>query len=83
MADGRTARDRAPLFEGTEVWEAKGGYYRQYQGIYPTVYLNLNTVKKLTWQASLGALAHDASGRLRWGVAFSGRRVAVACEWAE
>lgn len=51
-----TARNRAPLFEGTEVWEARDGYYRQYQGIYPTVYLNLNTVKKLAWHAALGAL---------------------------
>lgn len=50
------ACDRAPLFEDTEVWEARDGFYRQYQGIYPTVYLNLNTAKKLTWDAASGAL---------------------------
>ena len=57
-ASDPTARDRAPLFHGTEVWEANDGYYRQYQGVYPTVYLNLNTVKKLTWEAAHGALCN-------------------------
>ena len=57
-ASDPTARDRAPLFHGTEVWEANDGYYRQYQGVYPTVYLNLNTVKKLTWEAAHGTLCN-------------------------
>ncbi len=44
----------APLFEGTEIWEAGGGRYRENQGAYPVIHLSLNTVKKLSWEASYG-----------------------------
>ena len=46
----------APLFEGTEVWEADGGRYREYQGAYPVVHISFNTVKKQAWEASYGAI---------------------------
>lgn len=44
------------LFEGTEVWEADGGRYREYLGAYPVVHFSFNTVKKLTWDESRGAI---------------------------
>lgn len=50
------ARDLAPLFEGTEVWEADGGRYREHQGAYPVVRMSLNTVKRLRWEESYGAI---------------------------
>ena len=50
------ARDLAPLFEGTEVWEADGGRYREHQGAYPVVHISFNTVKKQTWEASYGTI---------------------------
>ncbi len=50
------ARDLAPLFEGTDVWEAEGGRYREHQGAYPVVYISFNTVKKYTWQAAFAAI---------------------------
>ncbi len=42
--------------EGTEVWEAGGGRYRQYQGAYPVVHVSFNTVKKFTWDDSFAAI---------------------------
>lgn len=50
------ALDANELFEGTQIWDAKGGAYRRYAGAYPVVYLSFNTVKKLTWEASFGEL---------------------------
>ena len=50
------ARNLAPLFAGTEIWEAHDGGYRGHQGTYPVVYINLNTVKKSSWQASYGEI---------------------------
>lgn len=47
---------RARLFEGTEIWEAGGGRYREHQGAYPVVHVSFNTVKKDTWEASYGEL---------------------------
>lgn len=47
---------RAPLFEGTEVWEAEGGRWRAHQGAYPVVHVSFNTVKKETWEASYGEI---------------------------
>lgn len=49
-------RSRAPLFEGTAIWEAGGGAYRTHQGAYPVVHLSFNSVKKLTWEDAYGAL---------------------------
>lgn len=46
----------ASLFEGTEVWEADGGRYREYQGAFPVVHISFNTVKKQAWEASYGAI---------------------------
>ena len=50
------ARDYASLFEGTSIWEAEGGRYRESQGAFPTVFINLNTVKRATWKESYGVL---------------------------
>lgn len=45
-------RSRAPLFEGTEVWEADGGRYREHQGAYPVVFFSFKTAKKDSWDAT-------------------------------
>lgn len=99
--------DCAPLFEGTEIWEAEDGRYRASQGAYPVVYASFNTVKKLDWETAYAAIRNvialeygrhaqqiaergyddgplpaGAQGRLRWGVAFCGKRVRTACAWA-
>ena len=50
------ARDLAPLFEGTEVWDADGGRYREHQGAYPVVHISFNTVKKQAWEAAYGVI---------------------------
>ncbi len=55
-ASDPNARDLAPLFEGTDVWEADGGRYREHQGAYPVVYISFNTVKKYTWFDSFEAI---------------------------
>lgn len=47
---------RAPLFEGSEIWEADGGHYREHQGAYPVVMFSFNTIKKQTWDEAYGAL---------------------------
>ena len=49
-------RDRAPLFEGTEVWEAQDGRYREYQGAYPVISLSMRTAKGNAWRDTYGAL---------------------------
>lgn len=50
------ATDLAPLFEGTEIWEAENGRYRQYQGAFPVIYLSLNAVKRLSWHEARDGL---------------------------
>ncbi len=54
--NGSGSQGYASLFEGTEVWEADGGRYRQYQGAYPVVHVSFNTVKKYTWDDSFAAI---------------------------
>lgn len=44
------------IFEGTCVWEAGDGRYREHCGVYPVIYLSLRTVKKDSWPAAYGAL---------------------------
>ena len=53
---GASSGDTARLFKGTEVWEADGGRYRQYQSAYPVVHVSFNTVKKFTWEDSFAAI---------------------------
>ncbi len=55
----------APLFEGTEVWEAEGGRYREHQGAYPVVHVSFNTVKKLSWEESYGEIRALVSAEYR------------------
>lgn len=55
-AGGLTHDDAETLFGGTEVWEADGGAYRAYQGVYPVVHLSLNTAGGETWDESRGTL---------------------------
>lgn len=47
---------RAPLFEGTEVWDAAGGRYREHQGAYPVIHLSMRTAKGGTWEQTHDAL---------------------------
>lgn len=47
---------RAPLFEGTEVWEAGGGRYRENLGIYPVIHLSFRTAKGNTWGQTYNAI---------------------------
>lgn len=42
-------RSRAPLFEGTAIWEAESGRYREHQGRYPVIYLSLRAAKSDAW----------------------------------
>ncbi len=49
-------QSRAPLFEGTEVWEAAGGRYREHQGTYPVIHLSMCTAKNDTWEASYASI---------------------------
>lgn len=52
--------DRQPdssLFEGTEIWDADGGLYREYFAAYPVIYLSLRSVKKSRWADALASLA--------------------------
>ena len=46
----------APLFAGTEVWEADGGRYRGDFERYPVVYISMRTAKGRTWRDTYGAL---------------------------
>ena len=46
----------APLFIGTEVWEADGGRYRGDFERYPVVYISMRTAKGRTWRDTYGAL---------------------------
>ncbi len=50
--------DKAPddLFDGTEIYEAHGGWYRKHHAAYPVVYINFNTVKKANWPAAYEAI---------------------------
>ncbi|NMM93578.1 AAA family ATPase [Bifidobacterium oedipodis] len=62
-------RDNAPLFEGTDVWQADNGHYRQYQGAYPVVSMSMLTAKGLTWSQTFGSLRNmiaDEYGRHRY-----------------
>lgn len=54
--DAPDGRSRAPLFEGTEVWEAGGGRYREYQGAYPVIHVSFRTAKGDTWAQTYGAI---------------------------
>ena len=49
-------RSRAELFEGTEVWEADEGRYRDHQGAYPVVFFSFRTAKKDSWVATYGEI---------------------------
>ncbi len=48
--------NRSALFEGLAIWDAEDGRYREYQGVYPVVYLSLNDVKKESWDVAYGAI---------------------------
>ena len=54
--DAPDGASRAALFEGTEVWEADGGRYQQFQGAYPVVHLSFRTAKGDTWAQTYGAI---------------------------
>lgn len=56
---------RAPLFEGTEVWEADGGRYREHQGAYPVVHLSFRTAKGDGWRQTYGAIRQLVSAEVR------------------
>lgn len=47
---------RVPLFEGTKIWEADGGRYREHQGAYPVIHLSMRTAKGDTWEQTYAAL---------------------------
>lgn len=49
-------RSRASLFEGTRIWEAEDGRYREHQGVYPVVHLSFRTAKGDTWDQTYGAI---------------------------
>ena len=49
-------RSRAALFEGTDVWQADGGNWREYQGVYPVISLSMIAAKGLTWEATFDSL---------------------------
>lgn len=38
--------DKAPLFEGLAIWDARGGRYRAEQGVRPAIFFTLNDVKR-------------------------------------
>ena len=54
--DAPNGASRPPLFEGTEVWEAEGGRYRERQGTYPVVHLSFRTAKGDTWVQTYEAI---------------------------
>lgn len=49
-------QSRVPLFEGTEVWEAHDGAYREHQGVYPVISISMRTAKGNSWESTYGAL---------------------------
>lgn len=49
-------RSRAALFEGTDVWQADGGNWREHQGVYPVISLSMIAAKGLTWEATFDSL---------------------------
>lgn len=51
--DGGSNED---LFEGTSIWDAGDGQYREYLGAFPVIYLSLRTAKGLSWDDAYGAL---------------------------
>lgn len=54
--DVSAVEDPVPLFEGTRIWGAADGYYRQFCHRYPVVYLSMRTAKGMTWLQTYGAL---------------------------
>lgn len=60
------------LFEGTDIWEMRGGAYREELGSSPVVYVSMRAAKGASWPDTLGALKsafaaefarHDYLGR--------------------
>ncbi len=49
-------KSRAPLFEGTAIWEAESGRYREHQGRYPVIYLSLRAAKSDAWDQTYDAI---------------------------
>lgn len=58
-------RSRAQLFEGTCVWEAEGGRYREHQGAYPVVHLSFRAAKGDSWEQAHGALRELVAAEAR------------------
>ena len=58
-------RSRAQLFEGTRVWEAEGGRYREHQGAYPVVHLSFRAAKGDSWEQAHGALRELVAAEAR------------------
>ena len=56
---------RAPLFEGTEVWDAAGGRYREHQGAYPVIHLSMRAAKGDTWAQTQGVLRELVAAEAR------------------
>ena len=56
---------RAPLFEGLEIWDADNGHYRAEQGVRPTVFFTLNSIKKATWEEAYAALEEKVAAEFR------------------
>ena len=56
---------RAPLFEGSDVWQAEDGRYRAYQGAYPVIHLSMRTAKGNTWKATYSSLCSMISAEYR------------------
>ena len=56
---------RAPLFEGLEIWDADNGRYRAEQGVRPTVFFTLNSIKKATWEEAYAALEEKVAAEFR------------------
>lgn len=56
---------RAEWFEGTDVWQAGDGRYRQHQGAYPVINLSMLTAKRLTWDQTYGSLVNMIADEYR------------------
>ncbi len=56
IPDSPLSIDPRPLFEGTAIWDAQDGRYREHLGAYPVVCMSFNTAKKLTWEACYGEI---------------------------
>lgn len=46
----------AGLFKGCDIWESADGRYREFQGMFPVIFLSFRTAKGLDWQTTYGAL---------------------------